>query len=64
MNPDTLVEIIDARLQDFAERLEHFLLIEDFENAELIQNEWNSVLEAFHDNQPFLVLSIPEEYRA
>lgn len=64
MDPDILVEIIDSRLQDFAERLEFFLMLEDFRNAELIQNEWNSVLEAFHDNQPFLVLSVPEEYRA
>lgn len=64
MNPDILVEIIDARLQDFSERLEHFLMIEDFRNAELIQSEWNSVLDAFHENQPFLVLSVPEEYHA
>lgn len=64
MNPDTLVEIIDSRLQDFSERLEHFLSAGDFQNAELIQNEWNSILEAFHDNRPFLVLSVPEEHRA
>lgn len=64
MDANTLTEVIDARLQDFAERRDYLVTVGDLRSAELIQKEWNQLLYSFHDNEPFLVLSVPEGHSA
>lgn len=59
MNLDTLTEVVDSRLQDFAERLDYLLSKGDFVNAEIIQNEWDFLLESYQNNVPFVTIVFP-----